>query len=217
MVPLLGEDTKDSRLPFGAYRGMDPCLLLGGLLLLLLLRLGLRRRRRRGGERLRDGLLLRLLPRLKRPASMLTSRLVVFDFIRSLRGERGAERPERGAGLIERERERDKDLERDLEIGRLLRDFGGGERLLDEDRERLRLRVGGERERELVEYDLPRRLGARRAPPAGEGERDMDRAGRRRAGGVTDPLGERRRRGGVLDLDMDLDTERFAGDGDLPL
>lgn len=154
---------------------MDPCLLRGGLLLLLLLRLRLGlRRRRRGGERLRDKLLLRLLPRLRRPASMLTSRLVVFDFVKSLRGERGAGRPERGAGLIERER--DKDLERDLEIGRLPRDFGGGERLLDEDSERLRLRGGGERERELVEYDLLRRLRARRARPAGEGERDMERA-----------------------------------------
>lgn len=73
------------------------------------------------------------------------------------------------------------------------------------------------RERELVEYDLLRRLGARRAPPAGEGERDIERAGRRHVGGVTDPLAERRRRGGVLDLDIDLDTERFAGDGDLRL
>lgn len=45
----------------------------------------------------------------------------------------------------------------------------------------------------------------------------MERAGRRRVGGVTDPLGERWRRGGVLDLDMDLVKERFAGDGDLDL
>lgn len=147
MVPLLGDDTKDSRLPFGAYRGIDPCLLLGGLLLLL--RLGLRRRRR-GGERLRDGLLLRLLRRLRRPASMLTSRLAVLGLIRSLRGDRAA-RPDLGAGLIEREREREIDLDRKVEIERLLRDFGGGERLLDVDRERLRLRVAGERERELVE------------------------------------------------------------------
>lgn len=65
-----------------------------------------------------------------------------------------------------------------------------------------------------MEYDLLRRL-ARRG--AGEGERVIKRAGWRRAGGVTDPLGERRRPGGDLDLDNDRVSERFIGDGDLLL
>ena len=145
---------------------------------------------------------------------MLMSFLDAFGFIRSPRGDRRLGRLERGLGLLERDLERDMDLEGEREIVRLLRDFVGGERLLEVERERLRLRVGGERERELVEYDLLRRLARRKA---GEGERVIKRAGWRRAGGVTDALGERRRRSGDLDLDNDRVRERFAEDGDLLL
>ena len=89
---------------------------------------------------------------------MLMSFLDAVGFIRSPPGDRRLGRLERGLGLLERDLERDIDLEGEREIECLLRDFVGGERLLEAERERLRLRVGGERERELVEYDLLRRL-----------------------------------------------------------
>jgi len=176
LLPLLslGDETDEVlRRLRGAYRSIDPLLFpLRGLLVRLRLRLRLTLRdrlllglRRRRGVMLRSRLLLRVSRCSSRSRPLRLD--VAFALMRSRSGLREA-RLRTGdlpRALEERDAERDRDRDGELAL-RLLRDLGGGERLLETDGDLLRLRGGGEGERELVEEkDLRRRRSGLRPLP----------------------------------------------------
>lgn len=173
LLPLLslGDETDEVlRRLRGAYRSIDPLLFpLRGLLVRLRLRLTLRDRlllglRRRRGVMLRSRLLLRVSRCSSRSRPLRLD--VTFALMRSRSGLREARL--RTGDLPRALEERDAERERDREelALRLLRDLGGGERLLEMDGDLLRLRGGGEGERELVEEkDLRRRRSGLRPLP----------------------------------------------------